>query len=126
MHSLFRLREVAKVFTAVLLVMVFCSVTNSIINQHFHKLSSGLVVKHAHPFDKTPAGNPFQDHHHSSSEWVIFEQISNILFWICLFFAFIALLFVTAEIKKPRHFVECRIPNFYFLKNYHAPPSDSY
>lgn len=85
-----------------------------------------MVVKHAHPYDKENAGKPFQEHPHTSSEFVLLEQIFNTVFWICLFFMFLAPLLSVIDIKTFPLIIAFKNPDLYFLKNYHAPPETSY
>jgi hypothetical protein len=107
-------------------VVVLCFLTNTTLNQHFHKLSSGFVISHAHPFDKGNAGKPFQDHHHTSLELIILEQLSHTVFWIYLFFIILAPLLVEYKKIKFPLFIIFKNPDLYFLKNYHAPPEIAY
>jgi hypothetical protein len=96
------------------------------INQHYHRLSSGIIIIHAHPYDKGKVNEPFQKHHHTSSELVLLEQMFNTVFWICLFIIFpAALLFVIGITSSPL-VVTFKNPSLYFLRNYHAPPYNSY
>lgn len=126
MPELLQVRKIARVIIPILLVIVICYVANATINQHFHKLSSGLVVKHAHPYDKGDTGKPFQDHHHSTSELVLLDQISNVFFRIHLFFLLLAPLLFIIEITTLPIITTFKNPDLYFLKNYHAPPETSY
>lgn len=119
-------RKIARVIIPIFLVTVICYLTNATINQHYHKLSSGLVVKHAHPYDKDDTGKPFQDHHHSSSELILLDQISNVFFRIFLFFILLAPLLFVIEIKTIPPVTTFKNPDLYFLRNYHAPPGSSY
>lgn len=119
-------RKISRFIIPVLLVVVFCFVSNATLNQHYHKLSSGLVVKHAHPFDKGDIGNPFQEHQHSTSEFYLLEQISNIVFWIYLFIFLIASCLLTGEIIIFPLLITHKKRDIYFLKHYRAPPCTSY
>ena len=120
------MKKTARIIIPVFLIIVFSFLTNNIVNQHFHKLSSGQIVKHAHPYNEENSGTPFQKHHHSSSELLFLEQMSNTVFWVCLFFAFMAMLFITAEIQNTPLVIAFKLPDLFFLKNYHAPPETSY
>jgi len=126
MLKLLHLRKISRVIIPIFLVIVICFLTNTTINQHFHKLSSGLIVKHAHPFDRGNTGKPFQEHHHSSSELILLEQISNTVFWIYLFLLLLPPLLLLDEITNSPLVITFKNPDLYFLKNYHAPPDNSY
>jgi len=124
--KLSHLRKTARVIIPVFLVVVICFLTNTTINRHFHKLSSGFVITHAHPLEKGNYGKPFQDHNHTSSELIILEHISNSVFWIYLFIMFLApLLFIYAILNFPL-FITFKNPDLYFIKNYRAPPEITY
>lgn len=126
MSGLSYIRKMARIIIPVFLIVVICFLTNATINQHFHKLSSGLVVKHAHPFDRENTGSPFQEHHHSSSELLLLEFMSTTVFWIYLVIILIAPLLFVHEIQNSRLAVIFNNPDLYFLRNYHAPPEPSY
>lgn len=52
---------------------------NQAANWHFHMLSNGMVIEHAHPLKKTPANeNPYQKHQHSDLAYSILAQLSTI------------------------------------------------
>ncbi|MCU0473777.1 MAG: hypothetical protein MUC93_10500 [Bacteroidales bacterium] len=119
-------RNIARIIVPVLLAVTLCFLTNTTINQHFHKLSSGIVIKHAHPFDKENTGNPFQKHQHSSSELVLLDQMYNTVFWIYLSILFLTPLLFENEITNSPFVITLKNPDFYFLRNYHAPPAYSY
>ena len=120
------LRKISRILIPLFLVVVVCFLTNATINQHYHKLSSGLVIKHAHPFNKESTGQPFQEHRHSSSELILLDQASHIFFRIYLFLIFFITLFATHEIINSRVVLSYGNRDFYFLNNYHAPPETSY
>lgn len=126
MLKLFYIRKKARIIIPIFLVIVICFLTNTTINQHFHKLSSGLIVKHAHPFNRGNTGKPFQEHHHSSSELILLDQISNTVFRIYLYLLFFAPLLLVDEIANSPFIITFKDPDLYFLKNYHAPPDNSY
>ncbi|OFY66853.1 MAG: hypothetical protein A2Y71_11605 [Bacteroidetes bacterium RBG_13_42_15] len=119
-------RNIARIIVPVLLAVTLCFLTNTTINQHFHRLSSGIVVKHAHPFDKENTGKPFQEHQHSSSELVLLDQMYNTVFWIYLFILFLIPLLVENEIINFPLVSIFKNPDLYFLRNYRAPPVYSY
>ena len=120
------LRKISRILIPLFLVVVVCFLTNATLNQHYHKLSSGLVIKHAHPFNKESTGQPFQEHRHSSSDLILLDQASHIFFRIYLFIIFFITLFATHEIINSRIVLPYRNRDFYFLNNYHAPPETSY
>jgi hypothetical protein len=121
-----RVRKISRFIIPVLLVVVFCFVSNTTLNQHYHKLSCGLVVKHAHPYEKGNIGNPFQEHQHFTYEFYLLEQIYNIVFWIYVFVFLIASCLFTGKIIIFPLFINHKKRDLYFLKHYRAPPCTSY
>ncbi len=73
---------VYKVLSIFLLAAVITLFFNNSINWHFHKLSNGCLVVHAHPYQKaaTNGGQPASDHHHKTPALLFFQQITNIFF----------------------------------------------
>jgi len=119
-------RKISRFIVPVLLVIVFCYAANATMNQHYHKLSSGLILNHAHPYDKGDIGDPFQEHQHTTSEYVSLEQISNPVFWIGLVL-FLLAPFLLFEIRSfSPLIITFKKTNLYYLKNYRAPPVSSY
>jgi len=68
---LLQIRKTALTIIPVFLLVVIFSLTNATINQHLHKLTSGIIIKHAHPFDRENTGRPFQEHRHTTDEYII-------------------------------------------------------
>ena len=65
-------RIIANGFLVVFTLMLL----NGIVFRHSHRLSSGKIITHAHPYK--PFGNsPYQPNTHSSSELYLFDLISN-------------------------------------------------
>jgi len=117
------LRKINRLLMPVFLLIVFCYVANATLNQHYHKLSSGIILNHAHPYHNSDdAKVPFKKHTHSKAEFIFLEQISTTVFWVYLF---IVLLIPSIFIFKTQSVpVDIFIRNrfLYFLRNYHAPP----
>lgn len=119
------LRKSAKFIIPVLLVSIICFFSNLVLNQHFHKLSSGEVIKHAHPFKKGSAGNPFQEHNHTAAEMVVLEQISNNFINIYSVIKIPATPWTDIEELKPQLIASIRNSEQNLLNNYRAPPPTS-
>jgi len=116
------LRKIAPFIVPVMVLIIICFLANSNVNQHYHKLASGYVVKHAHPYKKENSGVPFQSHHHSSSEFFLLDSLSIAL---CTFVSIVLVFLLFPRIIKSVHYPIIEIYNptdLYFLKNYHAPP----
>jgi len=57
-----------------LLFSVLWLFTNSLVNRHSHRLPSGIIIEHAHPFSSNHT--PVQQHSHTDKEYLYFDQIS--------------------------------------------------
>ena len=64
---------------------------NQASNWHLHKLENGIIIEHAHPFERSTGTTPFQNHHHSGQELVFLALISNVLITIVLVFFVLAI-----------------------------------
>jgi len=121
--KLLKLTKIARIITPLFLLVVICYITNTTVNQHFHKLSSGIIVNHAHPFDRSSTGTPFQNHKHSTPELTLLDQISTSVFWIYLFYTFLSLLLTLSPVYNNHLQITLNPPDLFFLRNYHAPPA---
>lgn len=73
------LRRIARVGLIVLLPVLLMLFHNQLANWHYHVLQNGMVVKHAHPYNKPEnAGSPIGNHKHSDSEFLHFGQFTDI------------------------------------------------
>ena len=68
----FNMLKEAAVFA--LLVSVMWLFTNSLVNRHSHRLPSGIIIEHAHPFSSNQT--PLQQHSHTDKEYFYFDQIT--------------------------------------------------
>jgi hypothetical protein len=78
----------------VFMLVIMIYLANATVNQHFHQLDSGMMIKHAHPFENKKPDNPFEKHHHTSSELVLLDQISSNAFWIYLYILLVSSVFL--------------------------------
>lgn len=71
-------RKYKLAFLTILLPAIFLLYFNQVNNGHYHKLPSGEIVYHAHPFQhQSNDKSPFENHRHSKSEYIIFALLSN-------------------------------------------------
>ncbi len=82
-----------KRFLAIILIVFTLGLFfNNLVNWHYHELPNGIIVEHAHPFERTSSasGSPFENHHHSDFEYLILDLIyySGLIF-ILLFLGII-------------------------------------
>jgi len=102
-------------FVAVLLLYT----TNSTINQHCHTFSSGITLKHAHPFSN---GGNKGEHSHTTTEYLILDHISVTIFFLSIII-FLLMGGAPFVLKRNPITVNCKVcPDLFFLNNYHAPP----
>ncbi len=118
-----RLRKISRVLIPVFLVLICFYITNETINQHYHKLSSGIILSHSHPYhENNDAGVPFKNHNHSSGEFIVLQLISTTLFWFCILIFLLAPILFVFKKHTFQIIILFRKRDLYFLRNYHAPP----
>ena len=72
---------ITKLLAAVLVIVVGILAVNSTANYHLHKLPSGQIVAHSHPFKSATEGNsPVQSHNHTRFEFHFFSSILLLFF----------------------------------------------
>jgi hypothetical protein len=68
-----------KMFIWLAILAVQALFYNQAANWHFHMLSNGMVIEHAHPLKKSPVNeNPYQKHQHSDLAYSILAQLSSV------------------------------------------------
>jgi len=86
---------------------------------HTHKLESGFVVTHSHPYDKKQDSEPIKKHHHTTAEFIFFENLNVLFLSIFLIISFLSL------VRKKLSFIEVETIYFTqlsFLYQGRAPP----
>ncbi|RCR66484.1 hypothetical protein [Larkinella punicea] len=68
-------RKIARV----LLILFSLMMVNSVVFRHAHKLASGRIIVHAHPF-KPVGDSPYQPNTHTTNELVWLENFTNLLY----------------------------------------------
>ena len=121
-----KIRKIAPYFLLVFGISIFFLIGNVTINQHFHRLPSGTIERHAHPYTKNKTGTPFQNHHHSNIEYFILSQLSITIFLLTGLGILLSFFLPrNLEIKNFSSFSIISNTDLYFLLNYHAPPFSS-
>jgi hypothetical protein len=66
-----------KQLSFILIVFTLALFFNNAVNWHYHQLPNGIVIEHAHPYQKSSsaAGSPLETHHHSDIEYLILDLI---------------------------------------------------
>jgi len=78
-----------KTFTVWLTIAVLGLLTlNNSIFLHVHKLDSGIIISHAHPFNKSTDSNDETKHNHTSNEIYVYQILSHIDFVLLVFFTY--------------------------------------
>ena len=116
------MRKTGRFVIPVLMIVVIGFIANSTINQHYHRLACGILVKHSHPFEHTSNSSPVQEHQHTTSEFILFEHITNIGSWISLVFFLLLILIFTGQRIMLAFPVFRKKSGYYFTYNYRAPP----
>ncbi len=91
-----------RLLSYLLIVSVLALFHNNIANWHYHKLPNGIVVEHAHPFNKAASdpSNPFERHQHSDIEYLILDLVYSIGYIIILLFPGLLIFLNRQEIKR--------------------------
>jgi hypothetical protein len=92
-QPIFNLLKHAAVF--MLLISVMWLFTNSLVNRHSHRLPSGIIIEHAHPFSSNQT--PLQQHSHTDKEYFYFDQITALQTLIVL----AIMIFMTSVYIRP-------------------------
>lgn len=86
------------------LVLFTLMLLNGIVFRHAHKLSSGKVITHAHPYK--PVGNsPYQPNTHTDNELYLLDAVSNAIFSAELGTALVLAALVVFLVQKSSFFV---------------------
>ena len=117
----------SKAFLLALIPLTMLLFHNQLSNWHYHMLSNGMMVKHAHPYNKAEnPGSPLSNHTHSDFEFLLFGQLSNIslILFFLLFTLFSAGIFSRKLLisKYPFPFLTQCYLSLNFLR---APPCNS-
>ncbi len=115
--------KIKKIILALLLPAIISLFFNATVNKHYHLLSSGQVIQHAHPFsNNTDSQTPFQNHNHSKTELIILNILTNTISLAIIFLIFALELFIFKQ-KKLFTFINNQYNQIYlFVKKSRAPP----
>jgi hypothetical protein len=71
------IRIISKALLLALIPLTMLLFHNQLSNWHYHVLGNGIMVKHAHPYNKAEnPGTPFSSHKHTDFEFFILGQLS--------------------------------------------------
>lgn len=91
-------------------------------NFHYHITTSGSLIVHGHPYDKSQDHNsPIKAHSHSSNELLLYFTLFNIELLICVLFLLV--LFTKLICYVAIHNTQFVVNNtFFLLPSLRAPP----
>ena len=116
-------RILRKTQLLLLLPAVMWLFTNALINKHFHYLSDGQVVSHAHPYNKTTdQGTPIRSHEHTKTQ-LIFLSIISKSDVVIAGFVILCLLATGIYFKNILIPSEAAVKTYYQVHHYHGPPA---
>ena len=111
-------RKHIAIFLFILAGLLFA---NSALNRHLH-LYNGHIVSHAHPYHKDDGSqSPFKSHHHSDIEFLIIDQISNLLIIAGITFYLTTTLILIRVVGIIPQKIFIKLPQYSFHNN-RAPP----
>lgn len=85
-------RKILKVaFIALLLFSMAWILFNAVANLHLHRTSTGNILYHSHPFDRTDQNKPIQGHNHPGPEFLFYAFVSLIEWFIVILILFVAI-----------------------------------
>ena len=120
------MRRIGRIIIPLLMAVVIGFIANATLNQHYHLLSSGILIKHSHPFEKGNSGNPFQEHTHTTTEFFLLEQITNFALGISLLVILLASILTTGIKILFQELIFYIKSARYLPVNYRAPPFASF
>jgi hypothetical protein len=111
-----------KIIHLLLVLPILWMFHNRMANWHFHELPNGILIEHAHPYEKLP-GASSEKHNHTPFDFFILDLIYNAVFFIIALAAFYKLFQITFQLLN-----EADIEQFFPSLNYgfpslRAPPS---
>lgn len=114
-----------KALSGILIVVTLALFYNNVANWHFHELPNGIVIEHAHPYEKAPVNqnSPAQNHKHSDLEYLILDLVFHTSLIILLFLAGVILFRLSERlyrIDRSNSLIPCRQHSTALLR---APPS---
>jgi hypothetical protein len=117
-----------KLLSVVLILSILALFYNNVINRHFHKLPNGIIVEHAHPFNKaaSPSDSPFENHHHTNLEYLMLDMVYHsglILVMALIFLRFFRKSINTCPLPGTEKFLSGVLSTLPLLR---APPANRF
>lgn len=76
-----------KIIPLLLVLPILWLFHNRMANWHLHELSNGIVIEHAHPYEKSP-GSSSENHHHGAFEFLFLDLLFKAVYFILVLAAF--------------------------------------
>ncbi len=82
-------KNVKLFFAGLFLAVTMALVYNNAFFTHTHKLPDGTIIQHAHPYKSdADSSSPFKNHHHTSFEFLVLNNLGVFILLTCLAFFF--------------------------------------
>lgn len=116
---LFKNSYLLKLFSYLCLSILLLQIVNKSIYIHSHRLANGMLVMHAHPFNKQKDNAPFKSHKHTNLEYFAYDTLTT--FIGVAIFSLVLLLIVTNT--KNYYYIDLEIvKRFTQSKQNKSPP----
>lgn len=73
---LFKNLYLLKFFSYLCLSILLAQLLNTSIYTHSHQLENGVIITHAHPFDKEGDNAPLKSHKHTNIEYFVYDTLA--------------------------------------------------
>ena len=80
-------KNMKKIIPLLLVLPILWLFHNRMANWHFHELSNGIVIEHAHPYEKSP-GTSSENHQHSAFEFLLLDLLFKAVYFILVLASF--------------------------------------
>jgi hypothetical protein len=81
-------RFLATIISWLLCFMFVLQLTNRAVYTHSHLTRNGIVITHAHPFNKSSDSLPYKKHSHADYEFFMFDQLNVLILLTFVLYAF--------------------------------------
>ncbi len=115
-------QQTIAIFLILSSIFILINVAN---NGHIHQCENGVVIFHAHPYNKDSSGDPVKRHKHNTFEFILYALIT-FLFELSLFSVIIGIMIFIIILFRTIEFLDIvTTDNFIFNPPVRAPPENS-
>ena len=100
-----KIRHISHFLLIGLIPFILLMFVNASVNKHSHKLPTGEIIVHSHPFQSSGTDAPASGHNHSEEEYLFYGLLSNTLN-LTLIVSFILIVFINHLNKRQLFFYE--------------------